>query len=143
MKNLTMRWMIAAAALAVAVGSASAQTYKAEIPMSFRAGDKVMEPGVYEFSVTMKGGGQSILTVRNKETNRMALLMPRQGDDPSVAWRKAGSAVLSFECYGRSCTLHQLWDGHTPYTYEFHGPKVPAAEMASRSLVTVSLGAVD
>jgi hypothetical protein len=143
MKNSTMRWMIMAAALAVVAGSASAQTYKAEIPMSFRVGNKVMAAGSYEFSETMKGGGQEILMVRALDHNSMALLMPAQGDDAPVEWRKTGNAVVTFACDARSCTLHQLWDGHKPYTYEFHGRKAPASEVASHSLVTVPLTAVD
>ena len=51
MKSSTIRTMIAAAALAVAAGTASAQTYKAEIPVSFRAADKLMLPGSYEVKV--------------------------------------------------------------------------------------------
>ncbi len=47
MKKLTTKLMIAAAALVVAAGAASAQTMKAEIPFAFRAGDKVMAAGTY------------------------------------------------------------------------------------------------
>ncbi len=142
MKTLTMRSMIAVAALAVAAGSASAQTYRAEIPMAFRAGNKVMEAGAYDFSVTLKGGGQEILMVSSRATNRMALLMPIQGDDAPAAWKKAGTAVISFECFGRVCTLRQLWDGNKPYTYAFPSHKLPASE-TNRAEVNVPLIKVD
>ncbi|HTX39601.1 MAG TPA: hypothetical protein VME43_31495 [Bryobacteraceae bacterium] len=138
MKTLTMRSMIVVAALAVAAGSASAQTYRAEIPMAFRAGNKVMEAGAYDFIVKLQGGGQEILLVSSLATNRMALLMPTQGDDAPNAWKKAGAAVVTFECLGRVCTLRQLWDGNKPYTYAFPSHKLPASE-ANRSVVNVPL----
>ena len=44
MKSMMTRWMIAAAAMTAVAGSAAAQTYKAEIPLSFQVGSKMMRP---------------------------------------------------------------------------------------------------
>src|SRR5580700_2722631 len=59
MKNFTMQLTIAAAALVAVAGSASAQTYKAEIPMAFHAGSNAMAAGSYEV-VVRNTSGQSI-----------------------------------------------------------------------------------
>ncbi len=54
MKTLTMHSVVAVAALAVAAVSASAQTYKAEIPMAFHAGANALPAGTYKLDVVRK-----------------------------------------------------------------------------------------
>ena len=46
MKSMTTKFIMAAAALAIATGVATAQTYRVDIPFAFRAGDHVMSRGI-------------------------------------------------------------------------------------------------
>ena len=143
MKNLTMRLMIAAAALAAVAVSASAQTYKADVPMAFRAGTTVLEPGSYDFSFIMGESGHPIVAVRNVETHVNILVRPIFGSDAPKAWRKAGNPMLAFECTNRTCSLSKLWTAQDIATYEFHVSKVPAAETAEIHVVSLALTKAD
>jgi len=139
MKNLTMRWMIVAAALAAAAGSAAAQTYTAEIPMSFRAGEKTMSAGSYEFRVSYTTG-QARVQLRNTATSDSVLLLPMAGHDAPVGWRKIGNPMVSFAC-GRTCALKELWTARDVTTIKFPALKLPKTETAHE--VTFSLVKTD
>ena len=62
MKNLTMKMMVAAAALVVAGGVASAQVMTAEIPFRFQAAGAWLEPGTY--SINHISGSSATTTLR-------------------------------------------------------------------------------
>ena len=141
MKTLTTNLMIAVAALAAAAGSASAQTYKAEIPMGFRAGKTVMAPGSYVIRVLTGVNGVAHIAVENRATATTALLLPIPGSDAPKAWRKEGSPKISFACADRTCSLARLWNGRDLVTYEFATPKLPAAERAA--IVTFTMAKTD
>ena len=51
MKSMTTNLMIAAAALAITSGVASAQQYHADIPFAFRAGNATLAPGRYAVAI--------------------------------------------------------------------------------------------
>jgi len=125
MKSSTMRWMIAAAALAVVAGTASAQTYKAEIPVSFRAGDKAMLPGSYEVKVESGNTGIPQVFVRNLDDYKQVLLVARPGNDAPKAWRDAGKPVFAFECAEGRCVLRNMWTAKDVATYTFPGSITP------------------
>jgi hypothetical protein len=138
MKTLTMRWMIAVAALAVAAGTASAQTYRAQIPMSFRAANALMVPGTYEIVVNTNSG-HGIVSVRNLDTSSSVLVVPLPGSDAPKAWRQAGKPMVSFDCLGSECSLRQLWNGHDITAYEFRSKALPTVEAQRMSVVTLAL----
>jgi len=141
MKNLTMRLMFAAAALAAVAVTASAQTYKAEVPMAFRAGDKLMEAGTYNFTLFMNGAGQPLIIVRNAADHSASLLPTFRGDTPSRLL-KLENPIVSFQCSGRTCSLAKLWDGRSE-TYELPVKKLPATETAQTSVITLALSKAD
>ncbi len=124
MKSLTHRLIIAAAALAVAAGSAFAQThtYTAEIPHAFQAGKTQMQSGSYRFKVEPQGGN-SVVTVRNLDTNQKIYLLPSAGTDAPKAWTRAGKAVIALDCAAGQCALRSMWDGHSSGVYRFAAPK--------------------
>jgi len=139
MRNLTMRSMIAVAALAVAAASASAQTYTAKVPMSFHAGDKQMAAGSYEFRVTNTGVGSPMISVRNVTTSSSAILVAAPGPDVAKAWKAEGKPVLAFECLGSNCALTKLWNASSVSTYSFPGLKVRGADAERIASITVAL----
>jgi hypothetical protein len=143
MKTLTMTSMLAVAALTVAAGSAAAQTYKAEIPMSFRALNTVMAPGSYQFSVVSNTTGKPTLVIRNLASHASAMVMSYSGSDAPKAWRASGHPVVSFACSGKTCSLSALWDGDSVSTLKFPVAKLPAAEAERASVVTFSLARTD
>src|SRR5258708_35623931 len=74
MTNFTTRMMIAAATLVVAAGGASAQTLKAEIPFTFRAGGVVMEAGKYTVVANHKSGQPGDRRYNENEQRSILLL---------------------------------------------------------------------
>ncbi len=118
------RWMIAAAALAAAAGSAAAQTFTAEIPMSFRVGNKMMLPGSYQVR-QVKVNSTEIVYLSNLGTHDRAVTLPGGQGDPSKAWAKNGNPMLGFQCVGGSCALTRLWDGRGQFAYHFGARKLP------------------
>ncbi|HKE26473.1 MAG TPA: hypothetical protein VKB88_29165 [Bryobacteraceae bacterium] len=128
MKSSTMRMMIAAAALAVAAGVASAQTYKAEIPLAFRAGNKVMQPGAYDVRVSLGATGIASVTIQNRDANSTVLLVPTYGSDAPKRWREAGKPVFAFECAEGQCMLRTFWTGTDLPTYKFPGHIAPKSD---------------
>jgi hypothetical protein len=143
MKTLTMRSMIAVGALTVAVCSASAQTYKADIPMSFSAGDKQMAPGAYEFKVVSGNTGHAFIAVRKADGTTAAMIMPTPGPDAPKAWQKEGNPKIAFNCLGKACSLAQLWNGQDVSVYAFPARKLPKSETERLAVVTVGLTRAD
>ena len=142
MKTLTTRFMIAVVALAAAAGSASAQTYKAEIPMAFHAGSKLMAPGSYELILTTTTG-YNVVRVRSSDGKESVFLLSTAGSDAPKAWRADSTPKIGFECSGRNCSLTQLYDGSDIATYRFSTHKLPAAEAERAAIVTVALTRAD
>jgi len=127
MKKIMTHLTIVAAALAAAAGSAAAQTYKADIPVAFRAGDKVMAPGKYEISVN-NSGINTLVRLRNTVTSDSAVLLPFGGHDAPKAWRKAGTPMVGLSC-GRTCTMKELYTARDITSLQFAAPKLPKAEV--------------
>ncbi|HTS25913.1 MAG TPA: hypothetical protein VMH81_08555 [Bryobacteraceae bacterium] len=112
------RLMIAAAALVVAAGSASAQVFKAEIPMAFTANGAVMQPGSY--SIQTLGGAAPAYSLRNLETRNTILAVAASKSDTPKAWTEAGDPKLTFVCWEDGCALTGLWDGESSATNNFN-----------------------
>jgi hypothetical protein len=118
MRSVMMSWTIAAAALVVVAGSASAQTYKADIQLTFRAGHTLMTPGSYQVSVV--SGMSNILQFHNLDTNRSVVLIPVLGEDAPKAWVAKGKPVIAFLCGGAGpCVLAGMWNGVAQFQYKF------------------------
>jgi len=137
-KNIT-RFMIAAAALAVAASGASAQEFKAEVPLSFHVGSKLMEPGAYHIRLSM---GTHILELYNADTHASAVLMSGVRGDAPAAVRAAGNPAIMFECREGICALTSLWDGSSQAEYRFPGLKRAGGESRAK-VVTVTLAKAD
>ena len=135
MKTLTMHTMFAVAALTVAAVSASAQTYKAEVPVSFQAGGKYMPAGTYEFDMVTTGSGANVLSVRNRAAHAEVIVLSTSGRDVPKAWRERGGAMISFTSVGGSYSLGRLWNGASAATYEFPTPHISGARVDTASLV--------
>lgn len=138
MKSLTTRWMFVVVALAATAVSASAQTYKAEIPMAFHAGSKWMEPGSYDFVVTTSYSGATTVLIRSQATKDSTLVVPVPGSDASKAWRAEGTPKISFGCFGHDCSLRELWTAQGVTAYQFVAPK-HAADLERMAAITLTL----
>ena len=138
MKSLTTNLLIAAAALAAAAGSAAAQTYTAEMPMAFRVGKTVMEPGSYEFKVLARQTGAVIVSVHNRESDATVSLIPFNGSDAPKAWREKAAPIISLKCAARTCTLDRMWNASDNFTYQFRAEKLPEGERVALLTVTMT-----
>ena len=141
MKTTTMRTMIAAAALVVAAGTASAQSYTAEIPMAFRAAGTKMAPGKYEVRTARTQATEILILHNNTDNTNLALLTPVRSDTPKQ-WLVAGNPTISFECGKGACTLRKMWNGSASYAYDFPAPKPAAGDLVAQRLETVTLAMV-
>jgi hypothetical protein len=138
MNHTTMRTMIAAAALAVAAGTASAQTYLAQIPMAFSAGGTVMGPGKYEVRVN-RGQSSEIIFVHNDTNNTGVLLLAPVRGDPPKQWVESGAPKIAFACGNGACSLRKMWNGSDSFTYNFPASKAPAGDIVAHNLEMVTL----
>jgi hypothetical protein len=111
MKNFT-KWMMAAAAMAVVAGSASAQTLKADVPFAFRTAADRLEAGSYHLRVASNG----IVYLRNEDTHKITLARVARPMDLTKEWKNTPDAPrLAFECAGSDCALLAIYAGdHNP-----------------------------
>jgi hypothetical protein len=123
MKKLTTRLMIAAAALVVAAGAASAQTMTASIAFEFRAGDRVMAPGNYRIDDLRGVTGAPVFRLLNLHSGGSIALLAQAPVDPQKGWAE-GNGRLLFACVSGNCTLAELWSGSDSHAYTFHRPKL-------------------
>ena len=139
MKSSTIRTMIAAVALAVAAGTASAQTYKAEIPVRFRAADSLMLPGPYEVTLQLGLAGIPMVYIHNLDDNKRVVVAAALGKDAPMAWRAAGKPMFAFECAEGQCALRTLWNGKNISTYAFSSSIGPRGDNKMAELLVVTL----
>jgi hypothetical protein len=111
MNKLTMRFMIATAALVVVAGVASAQTLTAQIPFEFRVGNRVMPAGTYQVGLASSVSSAPLFLLRGDYSRGSAILVAQAREDPRKAWAAEGGAKLEFACAGGRCALAELWDG--------------------------------
>jgi hypothetical protein len=137
MKSLKTRLTIAAAALAVVAGSASAQSLKAEIPFTFHTQNATLLPGSYLISTAHATGRQYVI-VRNADTGAAAILAQYFNADTPWAAKGNDQARLMFECAGRTCVLRELWKGRGNGGFKFVGPKLPRGEDSRMAEVAIT-----
>ena len=132
MKNFTTKLMIAAAALAVAAGVASAQNMKADIPFAFRVAGTTMAPGSYRVEMNGAGGTIHIVQANGKYSVQALPLTRLEGG-------KEGDAKLVFRCGTGTCSLLQAWSGDGGRAYSFSIPKRERNEETYLSAVRLSV----
>jgi hypothetical protein len=114
--------MLAAAALTVAAGGASAQSMlKAEIPFTFRAQGVLMAPGSYTVTIN-HGSGSTMFVLYSIEDRRSVAIANYSPGDAPKAWRLSGNPTLGFECAGHNCMLRTLWPADDRTAYRLFGP---------------------
>jgi hypothetical protein len=116
MKTLTTNLMIAAVALAVAAGTASAQTMKVDVPFAFQTGRTAMPAGSYKVSLDSARG---IVYMQNDDSTARVTLLPSS----RIEEGKSGAAKLVFSCAAGRCALTQAWSGEPGVNYSFALPK--------------------
>ena len=126
---------ITIATLMVAAGAASAQTMKADIPFSFRAGTTVMAAGTYQVSSVNHAVGHSSFVIRNAESRNAILLSPLAGPDNKE--RDKGNPVLTFECGAGKCALVTIWSGFGYPAYRFPRLKLGTDEAAHIAVIAI------
>jgi hypothetical protein len=119
MKQLTMNLM-AAAALVLAAGSASAQSLKADIPFTFHAAGAVMTPGTYQ--IVNPSLGSKYVVIRNADT-RQSVIAVYDATDVTKELKAQGRPGIQFECSGAYCSLRQIWKDNGGPAYGFRVPK--------------------
>jgi hypothetical protein len=117
--------MIAAAALVVAAGAASAQTMEAKIPFAFHVGKRIMEPGTYQVGNLDSDISAPIFRLRNARAHQVVIRMAQAPVDPEKAWTADGNPKLAFACGSGRCDLAEVWAGPScRYAYTFPRPKL-------------------
>ncbi|HEV2447072.1 MAG TPA: hypothetical protein VGS58_14170, partial [Candidatus Sulfopaludibacter sp.] len=124
-----------------AAGSASAQDYRAKVPMGFSIGTADMTPGPYQILVKT-GGGSPLVVFRNLATHNSAILVASVRSDAPKAWRREGKPLIVFTCVQGKCAVAKLWDGLATSAYQFPAPKLRGAE-AERASITIALTKAD
>jgi|SwirhirootsSR2_FD_contig_61_1739700_length_496_multi_3_in_0_out_0_1 hypothetical protein len=123
MTNFTARMMIAAATVVVAGGVASAQGMKAEIPFTFRAGNKVMAAGTYQVTRLSRISGGPAFRIANYDAGVAIIALPYMAADASKSWLTTGDPLLAFECTDGRCALTGLWAGRGHQAYVLYRPR--------------------
>src|SRR5438270_9129584 len=108
MTRFATKSLVMTAALAALAVGASAQSMKAEIPFTFRAGGAVLPAGSYRISVD--NDGRSAIRVANLHSKKAVMVAPRYRQDAPKA-SVAGHPKLWFACAGSSCVLTTVWNG--------------------------------
>lgn len=137
MKTTTMRWIMAAAALAVAAGSASAQTFKANIPIAFEAAGKTMAPGSYEIKPSALANSNYF--VYNRTDNDAIIIIGGVSRDAPKAWVAEGSPRVTFECLDGRCSLKSIYTGNNGTAQTYASPKAPAGDVVAHRIQVVTL----
>jgi hypothetical protein len=127
--------MIAAAALAIATGVASAQSMKANIHFSFRFGNEVYSAGIYQVDVQ---NGYHLVRLSNWETKQNGLLLTSSMDQASPQWRANGEPVIAFECGLSRCQLVRVWTGDERPAVSLPHPRMNRDEAATLRLIHLS-----
>jgi hypothetical protein len=142
MTNFTKTLMLAAAACTIAAGSAAAQTYQAEIPFTFRAGNSTLAPGRYAITVSHMTVGK-FLMVRAMDTRKSILLQLNGATGERRGESGAMDARLRFECGASRCALKSMWVGGYQGSYTFPTPALGRNETARIETVELARAKAD
>jgi hypothetical protein len=121
MKSLRTNFIMAVAAMAVAAGSASAETLKADIPFTFRAGNTLLTPGAYKLKMSVSINRHFIL-MQNEDTGASVMLATFVQGDASKNLKAKRVPALAFVCDNARCALTELWTGGEASSYYFRTP---------------------
>jgi len=136
MKRFATKTFVMTAVLAACAAGASAQSMKAEIPFTFRAGGAVLAAGTYRIDVSI--ADNSVVHLRNMDTRKSVMVMPqyRHDVDKNVA---AGAAKLWFACGGSSCVLTTVWNGSGASALVVGSPASAKNEIAETRVVNLTV----
>jgi hypothetical protein len=137
MKSMTTKMMLAAAALVVATGVATAQQYRADIPFAFHAGGKTLAAGTYELKMT--AANQWMVVITNRDTLKSSLALPTTRDDGRDNPPPGGAPTLTFVCGSTRCSLVKVWSGPSNPALNFPQPRISKDERASTTVRTVKM----
>jgi hypothetical protein len=137
MKKLTVNLMVAAVALVLVSGVASAQTLRAEVPFRFQAAGAWLEPGTYKVERVAGSNSIAVYQLRNADIAGTVLAVSLYRLD--TGRDQPGLGKLVFACAGGQCALVQLWDGAREVAYQFGHPKWSKSEAMSASVIAIRL----
>jgi len=137
MTKFTKRLVVAAATLVLAAGAASAQTMKADIPFTFRAGGAVLPAGSYRVELSYDSASVPVLYLYGDAGHHSALARANSPHDPPKAWRANRSAMLAFQCGVSQCSLVEAWGGTERPAYGFSAPRLGRNETARVAVVAL------
>jgi hypothetical protein len=129
--------MVAAATLVVAAGAASAQTMKADIPFTFRAGGAVLPAGSYLVDLRYDSASVPVIYLHGDAGHHAALAKALAPHDPPKAWRANRSAMLAFQCGVSQCSLVEAWGGTERPAYSFPAPRLGRNETARIAVIAL------
>lgn len=136
MTKFTTRLMVAAATFVVAAGAASAQTMKADIPFTFRAGGAMFPAGTYRVQLSYDSG-VPILYLRGEAGYPAALAQAMAPHDPPKNWRANRGATMAFQCGVSQCSLVEVWSGTERPAYSFATPRLGRNETLRVAVVAL------
>jgi hypothetical protein len=115
--------MLAAGVLIVS-GVASAQSkLQADVPFTFQAGEKTMQPGTYVIERLQGPSGIPLYRVRNTELRESIVILARAASDPKKGWEADSRPRIGFACVAEKCALSKVWEGESKPAYGFAIPK--------------------
>ena len=137
MKTTTMRTLMTAAALVVAA-TASAQTFKVEVPMAFQVAGKTMNAGSYQIQMKDTGAG-AFVTVYDSASHTSVMVLAGITTDAPKAWRDAGDPRLAFAHHDGKYELRTLWAGSGDSAHQLPSSKSSNNVVARTELVTLAM----
>jgi hypothetical protein len=117
MKHFTTNYLLAAAGMVLAAGTASAQALTAEVPFSFRAGGKLMTPGTYRVVTGYSSFSSQFLQMASIDDKKSRVILLVRQEDAARAWMKAGVPMIAFHCVDGKCSLAKVWNGGDRSSY--------------------------
>ena len=126
MKNLVNKMMVAAAAMAVVAGVASAQGMKAEVPFSFHAAGASMPAGTYWVTPLSQLNGTPMFRLLNSDEKKPVVVLSRT--ELTKGKGIYTDAKLVFRCSDGDCSLAQIWTGTGRGAFEVPAPKARTAD---------------
>ncbi len=137
MKSMTTKMMMAAAALVLVTGVASAQQYRADIPFAFNASGKMWAAGTYVLRVD--AANHWLVQISNRETRKSSLAMPSDTTDGRYNQPAGGAPTLTFVCGTSRCSLAQIWTDPERPALTFSYPRIGKDEQASATVRVVKM----
>jgi hypothetical protein len=121
MKKFTKMFVLAAAAMTMTAGVASAQKMSADIPFAFRAGKTLMMPGTYEVSYVGTAANFPLVRLYNRDNKKSAILGTVSSHYPGRIWeaKHPHQPTMAFSCTDKHCALTDVWAGTDRPVYEF------------------------